>query len=104
MVPIAVKAEVRIDTIALLELAFTPCACRKPHPPSSAPCFSSFRHPGMILGCGSPPRLLDHQPAIRVAAAVTAFRVVEDRGGPAPTSPARRVAAPGQRAAEDDLG
>jgi len=65
-----------------------------------------FRPPGMILSCGSAPRLPDHQPTVRVAATVTAFRVVEVRGDPAAASPAHRSAAPGhsQHATEDELG
>jgi membrane-associated phospholipid phosphatase len=80
------------------------CACRKPHPRSSALGFSGLGHPGTILGCGSAPRLPEHHPAVRVAATVAAFRVVEDRRDLIATTPAHCVAAPGRGATEDELG
>src|SRR5665213_2128356 len=60
------------------------------------PGFSGRGLPGMILGCGSAPRLPDDQPTVRVAAAVTAYRVVEERR--------TLAAAPSQGPTQDELG
>jgi Alanine dehydrogenase/PNT, C-terminal domain len=68
------------------------------------PVSSGLGRPGMNLICGSATRLLDHPPAVRVAAAVSAFRIVEDRRDPATTPPAHRVAAPRRGPTQDELG